>query len=110
MIAPSAAASARPNAAKPSSEATRNVAATRASAAVESKLARASGVATAPASPISSRSSASCASLTSTSRGASRASIGPSITRGHSVTVRSPVETSTQANAPSPRTSAKAAR
>ena len=52
--------------------------------ASESKLARASGVATAPASASSSRSSASCASETSTSRGASRASIGPSCTRGHS--------------------------
>ena len=105
MIAPSAPTSARPKAANPSSEATLKQAATRASAAVESKLARASGVVTAPASSTASRSSPSCASLTSTSRGATRASIGPSIARGHSLTTRSPVDMSTQAKAPSPLTS-----
>ncbi|OIQ69691.1 hypothetical protein GALL_487040 [mine drainage metagenome] len=82
----------------------------RFSAEVLSKLARANGVSAAPDSVTIPARSASFASLTTTSRGQSRAISGPSRTKGQGITRNSPVEISTQASAASSRTSEYAAR
>ena len=108
--APIAEISARPKAAKASSDATPNSSHSRFSAPVESKLPRDNAVTAAPISSIRPNSCASWVSLIKTSRGASRASSGANRTCGQAITRSSPVEISTQASAASSRTSAQAAK
>ena len=106
-MAPIAASSARVKLPKPSSVSTPYSSHNRRVPALLSKALACRSVITAPASPISSSSPVSQAS---TSRGASRASSGARRGRGQSITENAPVEMSTQASAPSSRTTTKAAR